>query len=150
MADEKHAHEAEHEKKEEHAHEHHSEHNEHKEEHEHKESHEEHRHKEEPKENHKEPEKKHELAPSEKKDLKDSRIFVLVFTLAGTAMALLSSILKSGGISSWITGVIGIILLLGLSAGMGKLFKRKLKFYSASIFIYLLMWLVVWIFLYNV
>ena len=110
------------------------------------------KHHEHEKEQNKEPEKKHEHAheaPSEKRDLRDSRIFVVVFTLAGAAMALLSSILKSGGISSWIIGAIGIMLLIILSSIMGRMFRRKLKFYSASLFIYLLMWLIIWIFLFN-
>jgi cation transport ATPase len=120
---------------------------------EHKEHHE-HAHEKEHHEAHKEEhhEKEHEKKQppsSEKRDLRDSRIFVAVFTLAGTAMGILSSLLKSGGISSWITGGIGILLLIILAAGMGKAFRRKLKFYSTGIFIYLLIWLVAWIFMYN-
>ena len=87
--------------------------------------------------------------PGEKKDLRDSRISVLVFILAGAAMALLSSVLHSSGISNWITGFTGIILLIVLAVVMTKMFRRKLKFFYASLFIYLLIWLVTWIFLYN-
>jgi cation transport ATPase len=86
---------------------------------------------------------------SESRDLRDSRISILVFTLAGAAVGLLSSVLKSSGISSWITGAIGIVLLIVLALGMTKMFGRKIKFFYASLFVYLLIWLIIWIFLYN-
>jgi Flp pilus assembly protein TadB len=87
--------------------------------------------------------------PSESKDLKDSRIFVIIFALAGAAMGILSSLLKSSGISSWITGGAGILLLIVLAFAIGKMFRRKLKFLATGLFLYLLMWLVIWIFMYN-
>ncbi|MCJ7816787.1 MAG: hypothetical protein MUP55_02915, partial [Candidatus Aenigmarchaeota archaeon] len=114
MAEEEKEHHENHEKEE------HHEHKEKKEEHqekEHENVHHEHHEKEHEKkeEHHEHHEKKeHEKgAPptGEKKDLRDSRISILVFMLAGAAVALLSSLLKSGGISSWITGAIGIALL---------------------------------------
>jgi len=87
--------------------------------------------------------------PSEKRDLRDSRISILLFTLAGTATGLLSSVLHSSGVSNWITAAAGVAILLALAGLMTKLFKRKLKFFYSSLFVYLLIWLVAWIFLYN-
>ncbi|MCX6814680.1 MAG: hypothetical protein NTY20_03460 [Candidatus Aenigmarchaeota archaeon] len=151
------------EKKEEHEHhehekkEHEAEHEkEHHEQHEKKEEEKHHEHAHEKEESEKEGGKatfKHESqlpASGEKKDLRDSRISILVFILAGAAMALLSSLLKFGGISSWITGTIGIVLLIVLASGMTKMFRRKLKFFYAGLFVYLLIWLVFWIFLFNI
>jgi len=86
---------------------------------------------------------------SEKKDLRDSRISILVFTLAGAAMALLSSILKSSGLSSYIAVAPGFLVLVALLLGMQKAFRRRIKFFYASLFVCLLVWLVFWIFLYN-
>jgi len=132
-----------HEKKEEHQEkEHENVHHEHHEkEHEKKEEHHEHHEK-----------KEHEKgAPptGEKKDLRDSRISILVFTLAGAAMALLSSILKSSGLSNYLIVALGFLALVVLLLGMQKAFRRKLKFFYTSLFVYVLAWLVFWIFLYN-
>jgi cation transport ATPase len=88
-------------------------------------------------------------APSEKRDLRDSRISMLLFILAGTAVGLLSSILHSSGISNWMTVPAGIVILMVLANGMAKLFRRKLKFFYGGLFVYLFVWLVAWIFLYN-
>ncbi len=140
------------EKKEHHEdHEHHENH-EKKEHHEHQEKKEEHQEKEhEKKEEHHE-KKEHEKGTpptGEKKDLRDSRISILVFTLAGAAMALLSSILKSSGLSSYIAVAPGFLVLVALLLGMQKAFRRRIKFFYASLFVCLLVWLVFWIFLYN-
>ena len=86
---------------------------------------------------------------SEKRDLRDSRISILLFTLAGIAMALLSSILHSSGLSNWITVPAGLVTLMALASLMARLFKRKLKFFYAGLFVYVFVWLVAWIFLYN-
>jgi len=94
---------------------------------------------------------KRESAPpsGEKKDLRDSRVSILIFTLAGAAVALVSSILKSSGLPNYLTITIGFLVLVALLLGMQKAFRRRIKFFYASLFVYLLAWLVFWIFLYN-
>jgi len=118
-----------------------------------KKDHEEHAQEEKEEHHEKEHEKKEEKRKSEptpeKRELRDSRISALVFTLAGAVMALASSILKSTGLSNYITIALGFLVLIILAFGMQKAFRRKLKFFYASLFIYLLAWLVFWIFLYN-
>ena len=139
-----HAHEKEHER--------HAEkegHDESKEEHSHEKEHEKphHEHAHEKKETH---EKKHEQAPaSEKRELRDSRISMLVFTLAGMAMALASSVLSSSGLSNYITATVGLMALVVLMGAMQKMFRRKTKFFLSGVFAYALVWLVFWIFLFN-
>jgi cation transport ATPase len=141
MADEEKADEVEHKHAENEEHVHH----EHNEEH-HKDQHEEHeRH-----EREREAEKKtqqHEQV-GEKRDLHDSRIAILVFTLAGVLMGAISLFLRPMA-GSYAVGFVGIVLDIIVLAGMAKAMKRKTKFFLAGFFIYLLVWLVAWIFVFN-
>jgi predicted Co/Zn/Cd cation transporter (cation efflux family) len=86
---------------------------------------------------------------SESRDLRDSRISTMIFALAGVIMGLASSVLKSSGISSYITVTLGLIFLAVLMGAMQKMFGRKIKFFLGGAFAYLFIWLVFWIFLYN-
>lgn len=121
-----------------------------KEHHEHEKAHEQHESKEEHHEHHEHGKKEHEKpASGEKKELRDSRISMLVFTLAGIVMALASSVLKSYGLSNYITATMGLIALVVLLGFMQKTFKRKVKFFLSGVFAYIFVWLVFWIFLFN-
>ncbi len=148
----------------------HHEHHEHEKAHEHHESKEEHHnhekkeehHNHEKKEEHHEHEKAHEHhekpethekheheQPGEKKELRDSRVSTLVLTLAGVAMGFASSVLKSYSLSNYITLTLGLLALVVLLGAVQKAFKRKVKFFLSGVFAYLLVWLVFWIFLFN-
>ncbi len=94
-------------------------------------------------------EKKAESKDNEKKEIKDARISVAIFTLAGIAVGFLSSILKSSGVSNYITILMGILVLIALFYSMQKLMSRKGKLFLGDSFIYLFIWLVTWVFLYN-
>jgi cation transport ATPase len=97
----------------------------------------------------KEEQHQHDPAHAEKKDLRDGRISVVVFALAGVAMALASSVLNPTGLSNYITATIALIFLVAMMAGMQKAFKRKFKFFLTGAFAYIFIWLMFWIFLYN-
>jgi len=120
-------------------------HHEHSEKH-HKDEHEEHERREREKETEKKTQQ-HEQA-GEKKDLRDSRTSILAFTLAGILMAAISLFLKPM-IGSYLVGFLGILLDIIILAGMAKAMRRKAKFFLAGFFIYLLVWLVAWIYLFN-
>jgi cation transport ATPase len=131
---------------------------EHKEEHSHKE-HEAHheeqkeehagRHQESRKEDQDKQEKEEEKQPAEKRELRDGRISMLIFSLAGIGMGFLSSYLKSSMVSNWVTVFAGFIILGILAFGISKLYKKKPKAFLGEMFVYLLIWLVTWIFLFN-
>jgi cation transport ATPase len=127
------------------------EHEEKKEHHEHEKPEEHEKHEKAPEKHEKAPEK-HEQekpAPNEKKELRDSRVSMIVFTLAGVAMALASSVLKSSGLSNYITATLGLVALVVVMGIMQKMFKRKVKFFLSGAFAYVFVWLVFWIFLFN-
>jgi Ca2+/Na+ antiporter len=92
---------------------------------------------------------KHDPPSSEKKELRDGRISMIVFALAGIAMALASSVLKATGLSNYITATLGLMALVVIMGVMQKMFRRKVKFFLGGAFAYLLVWLVFWILLYN-
>ena len=87
----------------------------------------------------------HTLLASESKDLRDMRVSTMVFALAGAGIGGLSFLLNMDAVSI----IIGIAVLAGLVMGMKGYLKRKTKFFMGSIFIYIFIWLVSWVFLYN-
>jgi VIT1/CCC1 family predicted Fe2+/Mn2+ transporter len=87
----------------------------------------------------------HAQLSSESRDLRDTRIATMVFTLAGAGIGVLSFFLNMDMVSI----VIGFLALAGLIWAMKKNLNRKTKFFTGFIFIYLFIWLVAWVFLFN-
>ena len=81
------------------------------------------------------------------KDLKDSRISVVVHAIAAVTVAYAS--VQMGGL---LAGVLGLAVLIALGFLLQKVTgKRGLKWWlSNGLIIYLFLWLVGWIFFFNI
>lgn len=79
-------------------------------------------------------------------ELKHTRISVLVHGILGVVAAYVAV-----QVDILLAGVIGIVLLVAVGYPLERLVgKRGFKWWFANgIFIYLLLWLVVWIYLFN-
>ncbi|HJW97054.1 MAG TPA: hypothetical protein VJ485_02720 [archaeon] len=111
----------------------------------HEKEHEKHEEHHEKKKNHEQSHEKEAPAPSESKELRDTRVCTMVFALAGAGIGVLSFFLNMDMVSI----VIGFLALAGLIWAMKKNLNRKTKFFTSFIFIYLFIWLVAWVFLFN-
>jgi hypothetical protein len=80
-------------------------------------------------------------------ELKAGRITVGIHTAAAILMGWISPQMGSG----WISGLLGIALLVVIGFASEKLVAKKgIKFWAANgIFIYLLIWLVSWTYFLN-
>ncbi len=81
-------------------------------------------------------------------DLMASRISVGIHTLAAIATGYLSLFLGSG----WFALILAFVMLMALGWGIGRLVGARGRKWWASngAFIYLLIWIVSWVFFYNV
>ena len=87
----------------------------------------------------------HAQLSSESRDLRDTRVCTMAFALAGAGIGILSFFLNMDMASI----IIGFLALAGLAWAMKKNMNRKTKFFTGPIFIYLFIWLVAWVFLFN-
>lgn len=85
-------------------------------------------------------------------ELKAARITVGVHTLLAIIMGWLSPVLSGQFMTNWMPGIVGIILLVVVGYGTERLVGKKgFKFWAANgIFIYLLIWLVSWVYFFNI